>query len=97
MRFFILITVLLLGFVPVSAQKAKQPATPASPLDALRARVQGFMTARQTLNGPAARRYCNTDDIKKIHEDMKILFARTKDGLKEGVIKPDYVKQSVTD
>src|SRR6185436_19253749 len=34
---------------------------------------------------------------KKIHEEMKLLFARTKDGLKDGEIKPDYVKQSVTD
>ena len=96
MQLAIIITAFLLVFAPVSAQKGKaKTQNPPSVQEAVRARAQGFLAARQTHKGAVARRYCNSNDVKKIHDDLKLLYASTIDGLKKGQFTPDDIKRSV--
>jgi hypothetical protein len=106
MKFVTVLFISLLIFVPASMAQGKKKAGSAartaaqkdlSTQETLQIRMKEFLTARQTRNGVAARRYFHPNTIKELHENVKILYASTKDGIDTGQFTREYVEKSVTD
>ncbi len=61
----------------------------------IRKRTEGYMAARQARKSLVMREYYNQEEVKHLHNFLRIQYAPIKDEIKEGRFTEKYIRNSI--
>ncbi len=68
-----------------------------SPEELLRQETIAYLKARQARNSALLKHYYHPEDVRRMHESLRVMYVGIRKDMKKGIFTYAYVKQSVED